>query len=84
MFGRHIFLDKFGRDSYFRKAQPDARIAQLDRALASGAKGRRFESCCAYQRWAINSVVECHLHTVEVTGSNPVSPTIFLWPYLLS
>ncbi len=25
--------------------------------------------------WAINSVVECYLHTVEVTGSNPVSPT---------
>lgn len=24
---------------------------------------------------AINSVGECHLHTVEVTGSNPVSPT---------
>ena len=23
---------------------------------------------------AINSVGECHLHTVEVTGSNPVSP----------
>src|SRR5438045_1390339 len=25
---------------------------------------------------ALNSVVECHLHTVEVTGSNPVAPTI--------
>jgi hypothetical protein len=25
--------------------------------------------------WAINSAVECYLHTVEVTGSNPVSPT---------
>jgi folylpolyglutamate synthase/dihydrofolate synthase len=24
---------------------------------------------------AINSAVECYLHTVEVTGSNPVSPT---------
>gem|GEM_PF-3800271 len=24
--------------------------------------------------WAINSGVECYLHTVEVTGSNPVSP----------
>ena len=24
---------------------------------------------------AINSVGECYLHTVEVTGSNPVSPT---------
>jgi hypothetical protein len=27
--------------------------------------------------WALNSAVECHLHTVEVTGSNPVAPTIF-------
>jgi hypothetical protein len=24
---------------------------------------------------AVNSAGECHLHTVEVTGSNPVSPT---------
>lgn len=24
---------------------------------------------------AINSAVECHLHTVEVVGSNPISPT---------
>jgi hypothetical protein len=28
--------------------------------------------------WAINSVVECHLHTVEVSGSNPLSPTTHL------
>lgn len=27
---------------------------------------------------AINSEGECHLHTVEVTGSNPVSPTKML------
>ena len=25
--------------------------------------------------WAVNSAVECHPHTVEVTGSNPVPPT---------
>jgi hypothetical protein len=25
---------------------------------------------------ALNSAVECHLHTVEVIGSNPVAPTI--------
>ena len=25
---------------------------------------------------AVNSVGECYLHTVEVTGSNPVPPTI--------
>jgi hypothetical protein len=27
-------------------------------------------------RWAHNSAVECHLHTVEVVGSNPAVPTI--------
>src|ERR1039458_1715903 len=29
------------------------------------------------QLWALNSAVECHLHTVEVTGLNPVAPTIY-------
>ena len=28
-------------------------------------------------QWALNSAVECHLHTVEVIGSNPIAPTIF-------
>ena len=28
------------------------------------------------QNWAHNSAVECHLHTVEVVGSNPAVPTI--------
>jgi hypothetical protein len=27
---------------------------------------------------ALNSAVECHLHTVEVIGSNPIAPTILL------
>ena len=26
-------------------------------------------------KWALNSAVECHLHTVEVVGSNPTAPT---------
>jgi hypothetical protein len=26
--------------------------------------------------WALNSAVECHPHTVEVIGSNPIAPTI--------
>ena len=30
-------------------------------------------------QWALNSAVECHLHTVEVTGSNPVAPTILIF-----
>ena len=29
-------------------------------------------------QWALNSAVECHPHTVEVVGSNPTAPTIFL------
>ena len=28
------------------------------------------------KKWALNSAVECHLHTVEVIGSNPIAPTI--------
>ena len=32
--------------------------------------------CLNGNSWALNSAVECHLHTVEVTGSNPVAPTI--------
>ena len=30
------------------------------------------------RRCALNSVVECYLHTVEVVGSNPTVRTIFL------
>ena len=32
--------------------------------------------------WALNSAVECHPHTVEVIGSNPIAPTtseVFRW-----
>src|SRR3954464_3232848 len=28
-------------------------------------------------KWALNSAVECHPHTVEVIGSNPIAPTIY-------
>jgi hypothetical protein len=31
-------------------------------------------------KWALNSAVECHLHTVEVIGSNPIAPTIKSFP----
>ena len=30
-----------------------------------------------FTSWALNSAVECHLHTVEVIGSNPIAPTTF-------
>lgn len=29
-----------------------------------------------YAVWAVNSAGECYLHTVEVTGSIPVPPTM--------
>ena len=32
----------------------------------------------AWSGRALNSAVECHLHTVEVAGSNPAAPTILL------
>jgi hypothetical protein len=32
-------------------------------------------------QWALNSAVECHLHTVEVIGSNPIAPTIATTPF---
>ena len=34
-------------------------------------------NCLNRKRWAHNSAVECHPHTVEVVGSNPTAPTIF-------
>src|SRR5664279_3774702 len=39
----------------------------------------RFATIDIPQLWALNSAVECHLHTVEVTGSNPVAPTIIIY-----
>ena len=32
--------------------------------------------CLNKQGRALNSAVECHPHTVEVIGSNPIAPTI--------
>jgi hypothetical protein len=37
---------------------------------------KRLRSIICPTFWALNSAVECHLHTVEVTGSSPVAPTI--------
>jgi hypothetical protein len=55
------------------------------RAIAP-AGGDRAKNKCArnlcimmnlpHQKWALNSAVECHPHTVEVIGSNPIAPTI--------
>jgi hypothetical protein len=38
----------------------------------------------SYPCGALNSAVECHLHTVEVVGSNPAAPTIKSTTYSLS
>src|SRR5207245_4772391 len=38
----------------------------------------KFCICLNRKGWALNSAVECHLHTVEVVGSNPTAPTIQL------
>ena len=41
-----------------------------------------FSSDYSDNKGAINSVGECNLHTVEVAGSNPASPTIFTFSRL--
>ena len=49
---RRVFLTAFGvRDRLLPPfiSMSCAPVAQLDRALASGARGHRFESCRAYQ-----------------------------------
>ena len=50
---------------------------------AAGAGGIRFVTMTTHRTvnsWALNSAVECHLHTVEVIGSNPIAPTIWSFP----
>ncbi len=42
---------------------------------------RRLLECRQAAQWALNSAVECHLHTVEVEGSNPSAPTIPLFRF---
>lgn len=66
-------------------AEIKAFVAQLDRALASGAKGRKFESCRARQSQcgtinimvAIAQLVEPWIVIPVVAGSNPVIHPIF-------
>ncbi len=55
-------------------------VAQLDRALASGAKGRRFKSFRVHQleiMVAIAQLVESRIVIPVVAGSSPVSHPIF-------
>ncbi len=43
-----IFIVKWMSVAFCAKMSTYAPVAQLDRALACGAKGRRFESCRVY------------------------------------
>ena len=72
---------------YAPQRRSNAFVAQLDRALASGAKGRKFESCRARQVNAIENtetmvaiaqLVEPWIVIPVVVGSNPIShPILF-------
>src|SRR3954454_13049256 len=52
---------------------------QLGWPSARGFAKLASASLIAFQQLtrALNSAVECHLHTVEVVGSSPTAPTIF-------
>ena len=48
------------------------------------ARELRYNDELTASQWALNSAVECHLHTVEVVGSNPTAPTIFSYSPLVN
>src|SRR5262249_28586478 len=50
---------------------------QLPSVRISSPEGSKFKALRA-----LNSAVECHLHTVEVIGSNPIAPTTLRFPAL--
>ena len=52
-------------------------LAQLVRAPASHAGGRRFESCSAHQHAGLAHLVERHLAKVEVASSSLVTRSIW-------
>ena len=59
-------------------AQPESLNTLRQVAICRGGFGRAQKVRVNYglPRGALNSAVECHLHTVEVAGSNPAAPTI--------
>src|SRR5438477_13163189 len=76
-------IDRCGTHCQTRNCSFAEVLVILCRDLRGGsfaAPGMR-GTCCIitslprYQ-WALNSAVECHPHTVEVIGSNPIAPTI--------
>ena len=57
------------------KPMPSAPPPRLPRPVGHGELVHLLQYAHRTQ-WALNSAVECHLHTVEVIGSNPIAPTI--------
>src|SRR5437868_6118535 len=57
------------------KPMPSAPPPRLPRPVSHGELVHLLQYAHRTQ-WALNSAVECHLHTVEVVGSNPTAPTI--------
>src|SRR5207302_66886 len=57
------------------KPMPSAPPPRLPRPVSHGELVHLLQYAHRTQ-WALNSAVECHLHTVEVIGSNPIAPTI--------
>jgi hypothetical protein len=58
-------------------AQPDSLNTLRQRAMPRRLGcARKVRVNYGLPRGALNSAVECHLHTVEVAGSNPAAPTI--------
>ena len=60
--------------------RPDGGLLQRHRGVVTARRpaltaSRARTIRCSFGR-ALNSAVECHLHTVEVEGSNPSAPTI--------
>ena len=50
-------------------------IAQLARASALHAEGRRFDSDWLHKRFLKSVGLECHPYKVKVVGSNPTGTT---------
>ena len=59
-------------------AQPDSlnTLREPEAMLRRLGGARKVRVNYGLPRGALNSAVECHLHTVEVAGSNPAAPTI--------
>src|ERR1041384_4500708 len=53
----------------------DRIVRRMQNQPALGAVDEYGGNCKNQKRRALNSAVECHLHTVEVIGSNPIAPT---------